>query len=257
LAGVENNIARWQTAEGRIVERPANFLLSAGDSETTDAPADFLQPLRPGAKGQYVLRAKTGDVIATTSCAIGRLGRTTGPAGQFDSIEAICHEERAGHPAIERHFTYAPELRLVIREETRIEGAQTRMRELVALRPSTQSWPKAAQIGLDWALSHALDESNSKTPLRWSSTAVKEHFTIRIDNATPLVVSSTVNNARCMRFELESGDGDFAHARYPGLACKSLSGPWVIPASSPVTIAYPNQGMAPRSAAAAQPATPQ
>lgn len=235
LERTESGALTWIAGDGAKQERPVNFLLFAADGVQAEAPANFLQPLRPGASGEYQLRR--GDAVSTVRCTVGPLARTAVPAGAFDTIEATCRD--TAEPLVERRFAYAPELRLVVREEIRAEGQDARLRELVAMRPSTQSWPTAAAVGLDWAVTHALEAAGEDEAVRWSSTGVKERFAITVDRATPIVIPG--GSSRCLRYELIRTDGQAK--RYPGLACKSEKGPWVIPAAVPVPIAHPSLGL--------------
>ena len=54
---------------------------------------------------------------------------------------------------------------------------------LVAIRPSMAGWPTAARAGLDWAVSHALD--NPASPVKWSSTGVGQNFEIYASELKP------------------------------------------------------------------------
>ena len=250
LQHVEKTSLTWQMSDGTRVVRPANFLLVGDAGASAEAPYNFLQPLKPGAKGQYQLRR--GAAVATVTCVVGRLTRIAVPAGSFDAIEASCREEMAGHPPVERRYAYAPELRLVIREETQIEGQDAKIRELVALRPGTETWPRAAAVGLDWAISHALEDPAEEEPVRWSSTGVTERFAIRVDRAAPIVIpAASGGSGRCQRYEITRTDGEGSHLRYPGLACKSDKGPWMIPSAAPILIAHPSIAVTPQAAAAA------
>jgi Putative peptidoglycan binding domain len=234
LQRLEGKTLIWQTADGTRLQRPVNFLLVDG----ADAPDRFLQPLRPGSTGAY--RVTRGELSGEVRCTVGRLTRIAVPAGSFDAIEALCREEIAGLPPVERHFTYAPALRLVIREETRTGGQDSRIRELVALRPATAAWPRVAQLGLDWAVSHALEDTAAEDPVVWSSSAVKERFAIHVDRAQPMVLpAGSKAGGLCLRYAITRTDG--LGVPYPGLACRSDKGSWVIPSATPVNIAKPPQ----------------
>lgn len=106
---------------------------------------------------------------------------------------------------------------------------------LVAARPATAGWPPAARAGLDWAISHALDQSGS-APTQWSSTGVEQHFEIRTFALTPRE-AALAGDQSCRRFEMRG-----AQRRYPGIACRDRSGSWRI-ARSKVTLARPASGL--------------
>jgi hypothetical protein len=104
-----------------------------------------------------------------------------------------------------------------------VQWDQSGNRAIVAVRPSTHSWPPAARAGLDWATTHALDDANG-APVQWSSTGVDFQFEIRV---FPALSSREVAVAgpSCRRFELREED---PLRRYPGLACKDAKGDWYL-----------------------------
>ena len=110
---------------------------------------------------------------------------------------------------------------------------------LVAIRPAMGGWPAAARAGLDWALTHALDEPASGKPLHWSSTGVEEQFEIKTFPALTAREAGLVGGdpSSCRRFELRGVD-----ARYPGIACRDPDGTWYIPHST-VRLARPAAGL--------------
>ena len=116
---------------------------------------------------------------------------------------------------------------------------------LVAIRPSTAGWPTEARVGLDWAVTHTLDESGSDEPVLWSSTGVNGRFEIR---AYPLL---SLRDAKlgddmaqtCRRFEVRS---DQPQRRYPGIACRDAKGAWYIPHST-VRLASPALELEPQT----------
>ena len=104
---------------------------------------------------------------------------------------------------------------------------------LVAARPATAGWPPAARAGLDWAISHALDQSGN-APTQWSSTGVEQRFEIRTFALSPREMALVGSQASsCRRFEMRSDA-----RRYPGIACRDRSGSWII-ARSKVKLARP------------------
>jgi hypothetical protein len=117
---------------------------------------------------------------------------------------------------------------------------------LVAVRPATSGWPPAARAGLDWAISHALDQS-SNAPTQWSSTGVEQRFEIRTFALNAREVALAGKEA-CRRFELRG-----VQRRYPAIACRGGAGDWTI-ARSKVTLARPAAEL---GRAMAQPAKPQ
>lgn len=122
-----------------------------------------------------------------------------------------------------------------------VQWEQSDPRELVAIRPDMGDWPAAAKAGLDWALTHALDEPAAKQPLKWSSTGVARHFEIRTFAAlTPREAGLVGGSPQyCRRYELRT---DNPQLRYPGIACQDTNGGWYIPHST-VRFARPASGL--------------
>ncbi|MBN9544557.1 MAG: peptidoglycan-binding protein [Alphaproteobacteria bacterium] len=122
-----------------------------------------------------------------------------------------------------------------------VQWEQSDPRELVAIRPDMGDWPAAAKAGLDWALTHALDEPVAKHPLKWSSTGVARHFEIRTFAAlTPREAGLVGGSPQyCRRYELRTDDPQL---RYPGIACQDTNGSWYIPHST-IRFARPASGL--------------
>ena len=119
------------------------------------------------------------------------------------------------------------------------------LHSIVAVRPSTASWPAAARAGLDWATSHALDVA-SNSPVQWSSTGVVQHVEIRTYPALSGREVSLVGGAAqsCRKFELRMDD---PQRRYPGIACKDAHGTWYIPHTR-IRLARPATGLGTQTA---------
>lgn len=108
---------------------------------------------------------------------------------------------------------------------------------LVAIRPSMAGWPTAARAGLDWAVSHALD--NPASSVKWSSTGVGQNFEIYASELTPGEAALAGADAQsCRRFEIRS---DERQSRYPAIACRDGNG-WYIPHSA-IRLARPATGL--------------
>jgi hypothetical protein len=109
---------------------------------------------------------------------------------------------------------------------------------LVAIRPSMAGWPTAARAGLDWAVSHALD--NPASPVKWSSTGVGQDFEIYASELKPGEAALAGGDAQsCRRFEIRSDERQW---RYPAIACRDSNGWWYIPHSA-IRLARPATGL--------------
>lgn len=247
VLGITDDEIRVQTGGGER-RKPANFLLFAEADATSDAPADFLQPLRAGRKGDYKIYRRTGDQdhVSVVSCVVGDQRSRTVPAGKFSVVDVACNETGDAGPKVEREWSYAPAIRQVIREVVRIEGAKAAIRELVAVQPDTEAWPTAARTGFDWAIVNALEGDAQSTPVMWSSTGAAERFSIRVDyTAVPpsALPPAGLSAKRCLRYKLLRTDPTDEGRIFPGLACRLGTGDWIIPARAPRVFANPPKGL--------------
>ena len=120
----------------------------------------------------------------------------------------------------------------------RTGGQKVTTRELIAIRPITTGWPLAARLGLDWALSHALDDPAPAVSLQWSSTGVAPHFDVKATTRVKggeVGLGGTYASASCRRFELTQTG---SKSVFPGIACQNAAGDWVLPDSG-INIARP------------------
>jgi peptidoglycan hydrolase-like protein with peptidoglycan-binding domain len=134
---------------------------------------------------------------------------------------------------------------LIVATERTIHPQRGNGAILVAIRPSTKGWPTEARVGLDWAMTHALDESASDQPVLWSSTGVTGRFEIRAYPLLSLRDAKLGDDAAqsCRRFEVRT---DQPLRRYPGIACRDAKGAWYIPHSN-VRLASPALELEPQT----------
>jgi peptidoglycan hydrolase-like protein with peptidoglycan-binding domain len=244
-------ITRLASNSGGQILRRENFLNLAGDGERSDAPDDFLQPLRPGAKGDYQLLGNGSDGKpenpSTVSCAVGPARLRNVPAGKFRAINVACTRTKAGSPTVIREWDYAPALHQAVREVVKSGGKIVTVRELVAIRPPTAAWPAAARTGFDWAVVNGLNNADKgSTPVAWTSSGVSDSFSIRID-PTPVKLSARLpgvsGTETCLRYRLTRTDPEGEGRIYPGLACQSGNRQWRIPARQSFAFEAPPKGL--------------
>ena len=231
-------------SDGIERRQPLGLLPAPPTGLVSDAPANFLQPLRPGLTGTYHLgrRAKDGGftIVASVTCRTDRVAPLNAPLGLFDSLPVECDAEGKDMPAMQWRSFYAIKLGLVIRQET--APAAGGARDLIAVRPVTTGWPSAARTGLDWALTHALETPILTAPVLWSSTAVPPHFEI---HAAALLsphdagLPGGTATPSCRRFDLVQTGEPVRH--YPGIACRNGKGGWSL-AQSRIELASPANG---------------
>ena len=215
---------------GRTSEHQALTLATPPDGFATDAPANFLMPLHAGSQAVLHLTRQDGAPVAIT-CRTGKMAVGKLPLGSFETMAVDCRGEGPGDP--QWHDLFSPRLGVVVRRR-----AGSGARDLVAMRPVTAGWPLAARAGLDWALSHALDEPAAKSSLQWSSTGVTPHFDIKVTariKGSEAGLGKPYAAVSCRRFELAQTG---SKATYPGIACQNPAGDWVLPGSR-ISIARP------------------
>jgi len=215
--------------DGAASRQALGLLLAPPQGLVSNAPVNFMQPLRPGAQASYQLgkRAKDGNFTptVTVTCRAGRITHANVPVGQMDVNAVDCRGD--GTAPLQWRSLYSPALGLVVRQER--DGSA---HDLVAVRPFTGDWPSAARTGLDWAVAHALDGAPSSPPVQWSSTGVAPHFEIKA--AAKMFGQDAGLGGRdaalaCRRFELaQSGQP----ATYPGIACQNAAGVWSLPGTA-------------------------
>lgn len=215
---------------GRATDHQALTLATPPEGFTSDAPANFLMPLRAGSQAVLHLTRQDGAAVAIT-CRTGKMAASNLPLGKIETMAVDCRGEAADDP--QWHDLFSPRLGVVVQRQT-----ASGRRELVAMRPITAGWPLAARAGLDWALSHALDDPAAKSMLQWSSTGVAPHFDIKVSariKGGEAGLGKAYAAASCRRFELAQTG---AKANYPGIACLNAAGDWLLPGSD-LTIARP------------------
>ena len=234
---------------GGAKDKQPNFLILAAPGERSDAPADFLQPLRPGSKGEYHLFDAEGarKEIATVTCAVGHPRRRAVMAGTFAAIDVSCTKSTGKMPPVTHEWAYAPALRAILRETARRGDTYLAARELVAIRPATGAWPAAARSGFDWAIVNALrDADKHEGPVDWASTGVDERFSIHVDPARmepPRRLPDAGSAKLCLRYRLTRTDAAGEGQTYPALACRSDDGEWWIPARPRIALESPPKGL--------------
>jgi len=215
---------------GRPSDHQALTLATPPEGFAADAPANFLMPLRAGTQGILHLTRQDGTAVAVT-CRTGKMAGSNLPLGKIETLAVDCRGEAADDP--QWHDLFSPRLGVVVQRQSK-----SGRRELIAMRPITAGWPLAARAGLDWALSHALDDAAAKSTLQWSSTGVAPHFDIKVSariKGGDAGLGKAFAAASCRRFELAQTG---SKASYPGIACLNSAGDWVLPGGD-VTIARP------------------
>ncbi len=239
---VENDIVVWESGDGERGATHWNFIRPGAASPfgrprlryDVDASADELWPLRARKTVSFsakLLVARAGLAEdASSNAQVWRCGvEGTEPvsvaAGRFEAVRIACQtsDPIAGQP-VERIWFYAPELGHYVRRDERLAASQpVESVELVAIRLEGIDWPPAARAGLHRALQAALESAPRGERIDWKSSAVETRVAI-----TPTAELQEASSY-CRTFVETVREPDGRQRVYPGVACREVSGEWVIP----------------------------
>ena len=161
-------------------------------------------------------------------CGVGGTEQVAVAAGRFDTVRITCQtSDPAAGQAVERTWFYAPELRHYVRLDQRFAASRpAESVELVAIRLEGVDWPPAARAGLNRALQAALETTPKGKRIEWKSSAVETRVTI-----SPTAERRDASSY-CRTFVQNVRGTDGEMRIYPGLACREVSGEWVIPGAA-------------------------
>jgi peptidoglycan hydrolase-like protein with peptidoglycan-binding domain len=209
VTDIDGDQVRWQSNDGTDVTAYRDFVLPAIRRETNLLNEQTTADAGPGAWHCLVEPPQTLSVAA----------------GTFDALRVACRTATpSSHGPSERVWYYAPRIRHYVRREEKFENPASQSHvELVAIQPTGESWPPAARAGLGWALQQALETKTEEQSIEWRSTGVDAEVTIR-----PTTAMTTGDSPYCRTFEQIVRQ---AHDQriYPGKACRSPAGLWLIP----------------------------
>jgi peptidoglycan hydrolase-like protein with peptidoglycan-binding domain/surface antigen len=223
----------WRDAAGLHWSADPDFTLPAGrpDAGAIVALNEALSwPLRVGATAAYTVKSGPAGERAAGDhwrCAVESRESMSVAAGTFDSYKIACRLD--GDPlktTQSRTWYYAPAVGHYVRyiDDATIPSndvTRTRSRDLVAVSPGASGWPSEARIGLEWAVSHALEAEPDGQRVPWESSAIAARFVIepggRVDAG---------HSGQCRRFNETRIAADAVKRLYPGIACRSDGGRW-------------------------------
>jgi len=239
VVSVDKERVEWKNAAGSRWSSARDLALSSSQAESgaTTAHHSLAWPLKVGATGTYAVAAasaKPGNSSRGTAglwqCVVEGRERIAVAAGTFDTYKIVCQPDSGTPDATRsRSWYYAPAVGHYVRyvdnaSSTPDDSSGTRSRDLVAISPSVSGWPPEARIGLEWALSHALEGRPDGQPVPWQSSAIAARFVI-----TPGRRVDSDGSAQCRQFALTRTASDGAQRLYPGVACRNASGRWQVP----------------------------
>ena len=222
VVSADEHRVEWRNAAGSRWSSARDFPLPSNQADggaiAVHRPLSW--PLKVGATANY------SDAAGLWQCIVDSRQRTTVAGGTFDTYEIVCQAPTSGSgTAGSRSWYYAPAIGSYVRHVDKAAASsnqptETRSRDLVAISPSVSGWPAEARIGLEWALSHALEVEPDGQPVPWESTAIPERFVIK-----PGARLDSKDAGQCRQFTQTRTAGG-ARRVYPGVACRSADGTW-------------------------------
>jgi peptidoglycan hydrolase-like protein with peptidoglycan-binding domain/surface antigen len=240
VLSLEEDRVVWEASDGTRRTAPLNFILppfawygeNGSGSAEAEAPTDLLWPLKPGAEARFSISAtsmasssSSEQIFELWHCRVRASARITVPAGSFDTIPVLCNVFRQpSGPKRVVAWNYAPAIGHFIRRSEKVAEGTEQVVDLVAVELGGEDWPAAARAGLGWALQHALENEESGKPVEWESSALPGHIEIEALSTVDYAGSDT-----CRRFAATRFDAEGMKRVYPGIACRSADGAWLVP----------------------------
>jgi len=238
VVSVNKDRVEWRNAVGSRWSSAHDLALPSNQADTgaTTAHRPLAWPLKVGATATYAAAAPSASAGNSSrgapdlwQCLVQGRERIAVAAGIFDTYKVVCELDRGTPDTTQsRSWYYAPAVGHYVRyvdnaSSTSSDSTGTRSRDLVAILPSVKGWPSEARIGLEWAVSHALEVKPDGQPVPWESSAIAARFVIepgrRVD---------WDDSGQCRHFALTRTASDGAQRRYPGVACRHASGRWQV-----------------------------
>ena len=242
VTDIDGDQVRWRSNDGAVITAHRDFVLPAirretdllSEQTTADVGSGALWPLKAGrevsftAKTEITHKASASPRSEFTSqwhCLVEPSRTVSVAAGTFDALRVACRTPTpSSQGPSERVWHYAPRIRHYVRREERFDNPASESHvELVAVQSEGKNWPPAARAGLGWALQQALETKTEKQSIEWRSSGVDAQVTIR-----PTTAMSTGDSPYCRTFE-QTVRRARGQRIYPGKACRSPSGRWLIP----------------------------
>lgn len=220
---VDEHRVEWKNAAGSRWSSARDFPLPSNqaDGGPIAVHRSLSWPLKVGATATY------SDAAGLWQCIVDSRQWTAVAAGTFDTYKIVCQAPTGSSgTARSRSWYYAPAIASYVRYVDKTTPSSndrtgTRSRDLVAISHSVSGWPSEARIGLEWAVSHALEVEPEGRAVPWESSAIPERFVIK---PGPRLDSESAR--QCRQFTQTRTAGDGARRVYPGAACRSADGRW-------------------------------
>lgn len=225
---VRGDTVIWAGRDGGRIERTRNFVATTGRWRAASSlqagwigGPDTLWPLRVGASADFI---EIGDDDEREwRCRVTGTFRTEVPAGAFDVFRVRCLSGARPETVHERVWYFAPEIGHSVFHLVRRDGRAVLRDELVAHVPDLSRFDSRARAAVNRTFQDALEQNLSG----------REKVSLPAGGApnaavTPLATFRNGEGRFCRTYRLALNAGSDEH-RYPGMACRSRQGVWLIP----------------------------
>ena len=115
-------------------------------------------------------------------CESEEYGKLAVPAGQFSVVKISC--EKTGQEdtqPLRRVWYYALDIRHYVRyEESGTVSTESKISELIAIRPGRSNWTRSARSGFKWAIQKLLDGGRIGDSIEWNVAESSIEFDISV-----------------------------------------------------------------------------
>jgi hypothetical protein len=239
---IDDDKVFWTTQDGSGFVSYSNFILPVISWKTDtrtgtrrlDIPSNSLWPLKVGnaitfsAEAVLAPQRGLGDRIEWTEtwkCVIDGTETISVVSGEFGTFRIACRNSQSTSDRPQTVvWYYAPSVRHYVRQdELAPDGSLKSTVELVGIMLGGQTWPPVARAGLGWALDDVMESRDNGDGIVWQSSGVDSRVTI-----IPTSPTQSEGGTHCRTFVMvETREG--WERSYPGKACRSPDGRWLIP----------------------------
>ena len=159
-------------------------------------------------------------------CESEAYGKLAVPAGQFSVVKISCEKtDQEDAQSLRRVWYYAPDIRHYVRyEESSTVSAESKISELIAIRPGRNNWTRSARSGFKWAIQKLLDGGRIGDSIEWNVAESSIEFDISVTGEF-----QAADNIDCRRYLVVRKKPGNPRI-FPALACRdNISGRWKIP----------------------------
>ena len=229
VVSVTEDRVKWKNAVGSSWSSAPDFTLPTqqSDNGTITVNRPLAWPLEVGATSTYSENPDHKPEL--WQCTVKGREQTSVVAGTFDTYKIVCQLDTGTSDRTQsRTWYFAPAVGHYVRYVDNAPASSnnvtgTRSRDLLGIAPGVGDWPSEARIGLEWAVSHALEVEPNGRAVPWESSAIAARFVIKPGRQVNLD-----NPGQCRQFTETRIAADGAQRLYPGVACRQADGRWQV-----------------------------